>query len=923
MILGPGANARKSASVQLDYIIHVQEIVPWPPSPTLRSLRSVLIQWQNGERTSGATKPVVPFLGSNVGEGKIEFNESFRLSATLLKEIKVKAGNGGAFQKNYLEFNLYEPRRDNIMKGQLIGTAMINLADYGVIDKPLNISAAMNCKRNFRNMAQPILYVKIQPVDKGRTGSMLRGSSLSKEVSLGTNDCESVMDSVNEEFAEEAEITLSTDDDGSSHSSATASSPVEHNDGLAHRMQPSGMGVMDNNLESNGKEHILDSKSGHKGLNMMPGISSHGTDGVEADSIPRRTGKVGSAQEVHWKVSYERTESRSNNPTNAENGMLPCYSANEVSSDEMRGFDDYAGSEANDEKRLTSKTASIFLGNRNEYCITEEEKERGPVRDTGGARYHSGCDIKVDKVYPKDTKRTLMDAKLQRLENKIQMLEGELRETAAIEVALYSVVAEHGGSMSKFHAPARRLSRFYRYAFGELPQASRANAGRSIVAGLFVVARACGSDVPRLTYWLSNSVVLRAIISQMIPNGNIGVPLSSKSKESYPRKKGNKNARTDDDSENVHELISELEKVEAWIFSRIVESLWWQSLTPYMQSSAAKLLGSAKGSSSIKNNRKVTYAEDQEQGNISVDLWKKAFTDACERLCPVRGGGHECGCLPVLAKLLMEHCVARLDVAMFNAILRESANEIPTDPVSDPISDPKVLPIPAGRSSFHAGVQLKNAIGNWSRWLTDLFGLDDDDLHGDENKIVDEDETRDATFKSFYLLNALSDLMMLPKDMLLSRSTRKEVCPTFGASLIKRVLDNFSPDEFCPDPVPKAVLEALASEDPFEVGEELVTSYPYIAANPVYPPPSAASVAGFLGELGNQSRLRRSRSSVLEKAQNSDDELDELNSPLTSIFLNESSSSSTSAEPIQMNGKGHRRQPLRYQLLREVWMNCE
>lgn len=41
----------------------------------------------------------------------------------------------------------------------------------------------------------------------------------------------------------------------------------------------------------------------------------------------------------------------------------------------------------------------------------------------------------------------------------------------------------------------------------------------------------------------------------------------------------------------------------------------------------------------------------------------------------------------------------RLDVAMFNAILRESAEEIPTDPVSDPISDPRVLPILACRSS--------------------------------------------------------------------------------------------------------------------------------------------------------------------------------------------------------------------------------
>jgi hypothetical protein len=58
----------------------------------------------------------------------------------------------------------------------------------------------------------------------------------------------------------------------------------------------------------------------------------------------------------------------------------------------------------------------------------------------------------------------------------------------------------------------------------------------------------------------------------------------------------------------------------------------------------------------------------------------------------------------------MEQCIARLDVAMFNAILRESDDEIPTDPMSDPITDPKVLPIPSGKFSFGAGVQLKNAV---------------------------------------------------------------------------------------------------------------------------------------------------------------------------------------------------------------------
>ena len=38
------------------------------------------------------------------------------------------------------------------------------------------------------------------------------------------------------------------------------------------------------------------------------------------------------------------------------------------------------------------------------------------------------------------------------------------------------------------------------------------------------------------------------------------------------------------------------------------------------------------------------------------------------------------------------------------------------------------------------------------------------------------------------------------------------MCPSFSADIIKRVLDSFVPDEFCPDPVPDDVIEALESE---------------------------------------------------------------------------------------------------------------
>lgn len=53
--------------------------------------------------------------------------------------------------------------------------------------------------------------------------------------------------------------------------------------------------------------------------------------------------------------------------------------------------------------------------------------------------------------------------------------------------------------------------------------------------------------------------------------------------------------------------------------------------------------------------------------------------------------------------------------------------------------------------------------------------MDADDLLEDDNENNEIDERPDTTFKSFHLLNALSDLMMLPKDMLLSKSIRKEV----------------------------------------------------------------------------------------------------------------------------------------------------
>ncbi|KAK6149187.1 hypothetical protein DH2020_016712 [Rehmannia glutinosa] len=589
----------------------------------------------------------------------------------------------------------------------------------------------------------------------------------------------------------------------------------------------------------------------------------------------------------------------------------------------------------------------------------EQDREIGFLDEAPNGSHSAYSDDEAVNTKENDQQedKAALDKKIEEMETRIKDLESELREVAALEIALYSVVPEHGSSAHKVHTPARRLSRLYIYACKYWSQDKRATVARNTVSGLVLVSKSCGNDVSRLTFWLSNTVVLREIISQAFGSSchsssltkvfesNGGETKSSPLtwKKSIGSRQLNKQGFLQfvDDWQETRTFTAALEKVESWIFSRIVESIWWQTLTPNMQSPVGdsttnkgveRLLGPALG--------------DLKQGNFSINLWKNAFHDALKRLCPVRAGGHECGCLPVLARKVMEQCIGRLDVAMFNAILRESAHEIPTDPVSDPIVDSKVLPIPAGDLCFGSGAQLKNfhlvscaslnqvmqafveffLVGNWTRWMSDFLGIDADSYVQDEKKILDDnDDDKRSTEepKSFPLLNSLSDLLMLPKDMLMDRTIRLEVCPSISLPLVKRILCNFSPDEFCPDPVPGAVLEAVNAECIIErrLSGDSASSFPCTAAPIVYTPPSSSDVAEKVAEAGANSHLSRSASAVQRKGYTSDEELDQLESCLTSVIDNFPSSPTA---VVSANGSGDKAvvcdgANARYDLLREVW----
>lgn len=129
-----------------------------------------------------------------------------------------------------------------------------------------------------------------------------------------------------------------------------------------------------------------------------------------------------------------------------------------------------------------------------DYQIVDEVKDIEVLDEAlnGVLSIRNGADTNGDH-----DNQAVSEQKIEEMENRIDKLEEELRVVAALEMSLYSVVPEHGSSVHKVHTPARRLSRIYIYACKHWSQDKRATVAKNIVSGLVLIAKSCGSDVPR------------------------------------------------------------------------------------------------------------------------------------------------------------------------------------------------------------------------------------------------------------------------------------------------------------------------------------------------------------------------------------------------------------------------------------------
>ena len=147
---------------------------------------------------------------------------------------------------------------------------------------------------------------------------------------------------------------------------------------------------------------------------------------------------------------------------------------------------------------VSSKPSSEVSEEMDDKTIEEVKEidvlDEAPICDQSNGTDDETVDTEENVL---DDDRASVYQKMEEMESRIEKLEEELREVAALEISLYSVIPEHGSSAHKVHTPARRLSRLYIHACKYWTQDKKATVARNIVSGLVLTAKSCGNDVSR------------------------------------------------------------------------------------------------------------------------------------------------------------------------------------------------------------------------------------------------------------------------------------------------------------------------------------------------------------------------------------------------------------------------------------------
>lgn len=229
--------------------------------------------------------------------------------------------------------------------------------------------------------------------------------------------------------------------------------------------------------------------------------SNEETKVKRASRVPKKLAKKESTD------SYPRASRVS---SNRQGGSKLQYKTSNNTRKKSEKPDKPASASTNTKNLDSKKSESVKVPSRPSSDVSEETDDKTDDKTIEEVKEIDvdeapNCDQSVgtdDETI--DTEENVMDddkesayQKIEEMELRIEKLEQELREVAALEVSLYSVVPEHGSSAHKVHTPARRLSRLYIHACKYWSPDKKATVAKNTASGLVLIAKSCGNDVSR------------------------------------------------------------------------------------------------------------------------------------------------------------------------------------------------------------------------------------------------------------------------------------------------------------------------------------------------------------------------------------------------------------------------------------------
>ena len=353
----------------------------------------------------------------------------------------------------------------------------------------------------------------------------------------------------------------------------------------------------------------------------------------------------------------------------------------------------------------------------------------------------------------------------------------ELCDCAALELALRSGPANPLGPPGAVHGPARALVHALRCCPPGAPLASLAQRCAQALAGAVL---GCGPSAPApLLYWWSNAAALRAALSLRCVWEAAEEPPAALSAW----------------------LQAACARVEGAACARAAGAAWDLACAP----ACAKPPAPPQRGHSVDDALAAHWLGALEGAERAL-----AGGGAAAGAAAADGGT---GTFPQLPPQALALLLSRLDVALFNALLRApggsaSGGDGSSSDGSDPVSQRAAVP-GGGAVTFAAGVAIKLAVQALSGWAAQRRVPGSG---GKGGKSGGGGGGGGGGATCFPLMRCAADVLMMPKGALADAGVRRDVAGALTPRLLRQLLGRFTPDDSAPEAVPQTLLAALDSE---------------------------------------------------------------------------------------------------------------